>query len=150
MTRSLAILTATLCLATSAAAGSLWELRPPPATIPEPSPGQACPVPPLPAAGKMEGEGWSLYAGIAWKNFDLDGARYYVEYELLKRIPAGIITRPFPSIYMVDLNRNGAFDIPGEAWVDVRGDGRCADLVLVPGPHPPQPGPELKRPAASR
>lgn len=104
--------------------------------IPEPNPGQGCPVPPVPTdSPSLEGEGWSLNHLIAWRNFDLHGMRYYIEYQVLRRSEkGGVVTRPFPSLYMLDLNRDGVFDIPGEAWMDMKGDGRCADLELVPAP----------------
>lgn len=108
-------------------------------------------MPPLPTdRALIEGEGWSLHAGILWRNFDLQGMRYYVEYQILRKVEAGIMARPFPSLYMLDLNRNGVFDVPGEAWLDVRGDGRCADLILIPGPREPELPPNPKLPAQYR
>ena len=116
---------------TLAAAGTLTDLRQPVNVVPEPIPGRGCPVPPIPDGAKyVEGEGYSIDRLLAWRNFDLNGMRYYIEYQVLKRREdGGVVTRPFPSLYMVDLNRNGQFDIPGEVWLDAKGDGRCADLT---------------------
>lgn len=133
-----------------AAPHSLAELKraqpEPIMAVPEPIPGKGCPVPPIPTQSQfIEGAGYSIHHLIAFRNFDLGGMRYYVEYQILRRNDdGGIVTRPFPTTYMLDLNRNGAFDIPGEVWEDARGDGRCADLVPV---QPPAEG-EGKKPLA--
>lgn len=114
--------------------------------VPEPIPGKGCPVPPIPGDPRyVEGEGWSLNHLISFRNFDLDGMRFYVEYQIVRRNDDGsVVTRPFPTTYMLDLNRNGVFEVPGEIWQDAKGDGRCADLVPV---QPPADG-EVKKPLA--
>lgn len=136
--------------ASLAQAGTIADLRHAaevqPSVVPEPTDGKGCPVPPIPKEERfLEGEGWSMHHLIAFRNFDLNGMRYYIEYQILRRNEDGSVnTRPFPTTYMVDLNRNGQFDIPGEVWQDAKGDGRCADLIPL---QPPAEG-EPKKPLA--
>lgn len=143
------VLALLLLITTPAFAGSISDLPrqvPVPRGVPEPIPGKGCPVPPIPSDSKyVEGEGWSLDHLIAFRNFQLNGMRYYIEYQIMRRTDDGeIITRPFPTTYMLDLNRNGVFEVPGEIWQDVKGDGRCADLVPL---QPPAEG-ESRKPLA--
>lgn len=121
-----------------AAPHSLAELKKsqpePISAVPEPIPGKGCPVPPIPDDHKyVEGEGWSIGHLIAWRNFDLSGMRYYIEYGILRVGNDGrIITTPFPLSYLIDLNRNGIFDMGAEVFLDTQGNGRCADIRLAP------------------
>lgn len=143
----LALLIGPTSIAAPHSLADLKQSQPEPnAAVPEPIPGKGCPVPPIPTQPQfVEGEGYSIHLLIAFRNFDLNGMRYYVEFQILRRNEdGGVATRPFPTTYMLDLNRNGVFDVPGEVWQDVKGDGRCADLVPV---QPPADG-ESRKPLA--
>lgn len=126
------VLMMTLALVPQALGHSLTELKPVRPLVPEPSPGQICEVPPLPSGDeyftRMRAEGWSLDRGRLWREWDLEGRRYYVEYGIRSVNGKAIVPSVFPERYSFDLNRNGSFEVPGEVFVDVRGDGRCADL----------------------
>ena len=105
--------------------------------VPEPDPITGCPVPPIPNFGppSLVGMGYRLDAGLAWFDFNLNGRRYEVEFSIKKQHEDGTVQlSPFPVNYYFDFNRNGQFDIPGEIWIDSQGNGRCADLELLPAP----------------
>lgn len=116
---------------------SLADLKPLRPLVPEPSQGQACDVPPIPSGDDyyvtMRAEGWSLDRGRLWREWQVQGRRYHVEYGIRSGDGKGIVPTVFPERYSFDGNGNGHFEVPGEVFVDVRGDGRCADLrpVLV-------------------
>lgn len=129
-----------LLLPSLAFAGALSDLKPP-KQVPEPS-ASGCPVPPIPSGEDrftlMRAEGWSLDLGKLWREWDLNGHRYSVEYGIRSHDGKAVVPTVFPQRYNFDLNRDGVFEA-SEIWLDVKGDGRCADLRALPVPQDPEP-----------
>jgi hypothetical protein len=131
----LGVLLAVLCIAAESFAGSLVELKSPARYVPEPSPGTVCVVPPIPSGADaqvtLRAEGWSLDRGHLWREWEMKGRRYIVEYGIRNGDGETVVLSVFPQRYSFDVNANGIFEVPGEVFVDVNGNGRCADLKPV-------------------
>lgn len=114
---------------------SLAELKPLPHVVPEPAPGETCQVPPIPSGDDyfktMRAEGWNLDRGRLWREWNVNGRRYFIEYGIRSNDGKAIVPSVFPYQYSFDMNRNGTFEVPGEVFVDIKGDGRCSDLQPV-------------------
>jgi len=71
------------------------------------------------------------HRGRVWREWNLNGRRYFIEYGIRGNDGKAIVPTVFPYQYSFDMNRNGTFEVPGEVFVDIKGDGRCSDLQPV-------------------